>query len=500
LRKNDSKPMTPRETSVYELNPAAHSGAGAPSGGGPGGLPESLLRENELWSCRFRWMVVAVMIMFGTFSFFPAIFRPLGFRTRLWWPFVVAGLATISNILFLWHAGQFNISDDGGAATVNLWSQIGIDLILLTGVVHYTGSVETYISFAYLFHVILACIFFSRRESLLVTTAAAVLYIVCVELENIGIIPLEGVYAGGHIRDAIQQQPLGVHLNVFSAVAIWFVVWYLASALSAMVRQRETELEEANTRLERAQQERTRHMLRTTHELKAPFTAIMANSQLLLEGHCGELPEETEEVVRRISDRSERLAAEIQEMLQLANLTSESSAPPKYTVLSLNKIVQGAVEKINHIAEEKNVTVEADLEPAEVAGAEEQLEMLFHNLLANAVFYSHRDGTVRVETAGDEASGATARVSDNGIGIPEEKLPSIFDEYYRTNEAVRQHKESTGLGLAIVKQVAEEHGARIRVESAPEVGTSFTVQFPPVNETSSETEEQKDGLHTGGGR
>jgi signal transduction histidine kinase len=69
-------------------------------------------------------------------------------------------------------------------------------------------------------------------------------------------------------------------------------------------------------------------------------------------------------------------------------------------------------------------------------------------------------------------------VEDDGIGIAEQKLPHVFEEYYRTDEAVRHYKESTGLGLAIVRQVAERHGVRLRVASTPGQGTRFTVWFP----------------------
>jgi len=70
-------------------------------------------------------------------------------------------------------------------------------------------------------------------------------------------------------------------------------------------------------------------------------------------------------------------------------------------------------------------------------------------------------------------------IEDEGIGIAPEKLPRIFDVYYRTEEAVRHRPESTGVGLAIVRHVAEIHGIRVRVESAPDVGTRFTLRFPP---------------------
>ncbi len=69
-------------------------------------------------------------------------------------------------------------------------------------------------------------------------------------------------------------------------------------------------------------------------------------------------------------------------------------------------------------------------------------------------------------------------VEDDGIGIVPEKLPRIFDDYYRTDEAVRHNRDSTGLGLAIARHVAAMHGIRVRVESAPGAGTRFTLRFP----------------------
>jgi signal transduction histidine kinase len=102
--------------------------------------------------------------------------------------------------------------------------------------------------------------------------------------------------------------------------------------------------------------------------------------------------------------------------------------------------------------------------------------MLFSNLLANAVLYSYEGGRVRVWCL--DGHGPIATVEDHGIGIAPDKLPHIFDEYYRTDEAVRHNKASTGLGLTIVRQVAQTHRIRVRVESSPGVGTKFIVRFP----------------------
>ncbi len=104
--------------------------------------------------------------------------------------------------------------------------------------------------------------------------------------------------------------------------------------------------------------------------------------------------------------------------------------------------------------------------------------MLLGNLLFNAVLYSHKGGRVGVQCSHEDPSQAVITISDEGIGIAAEKLPHIFDEHYRTKEAVRHNKESSGLGLAIVKHVTELHGIRLQVQSQPGAGTIFKLWFP----------------------
>ena len=88
--------------------------------------------------------------------------------------------------------------------------------------------------------------------------------------------------------------------------------------------------------------------------------------------------------------------------------------------------------------------------------------MLFDNLLTNAVHYSHDGGAVEVTCRRQAEGMAQVVIRDHGIGIPAEKLPHIFEEFYRTREAVRHNKASTGLGLAIVRDVARMGGIQVR--------------------------------------
>ena len=470
--------MTPHGSAAmpdYELPlPGAESLAGgAPHAAGGESLPEAMLLRNVLWFCRLRWVITAVLAGFGILGLFPGAVRLFGLHAPGIWPFVTAGVLFLGNLVFLATARRPN------AAIVNLWAQIVLDLLVLTAVVHFFGGTKTYAPFTYLFHIVLACVFFSRSRSLTVTLIASLLFVACGAAEHAGILTSGSIFAGAAPQGSAAL-PRTLVVNSLSAIAIWLVVWYLASHLSEMVRRQGWELAKSNRRLVAAREERTRHMLTTTHQLKAPFAAIHANAQLLLKGHCGALPDEAADVVRRIAARCNRLAREIQDMLQLANLGSlGQQAPPRVTA-DVAGLLGSCVEQVQPMAQQRGIALDVDLHPAPATGAEDHLKMLLINLLSNAVTYSHEGGRVRVRCGRGPGGSARVSIADEGIGIPPDKLPRIFEEHYRTNEAVRHNKESSGLGLAIVRRVAERYHIHLRVKSRPGAGTTFELWFPPV--------------------
>jgi signal transduction histidine kinase len=442
------------------------------------GLPEAVLIRNVLWFCRLRWAVIAMLIGFGALGLARQPFMALGLRPRPMWPFAVAAVLVVCNLSFLFHVRSLKNGTRRRSVAVNLWSQIVLDLLALTVVAHCAGNIETHAAFAYLFHIVLACIFFTRRQSLFVTVLACALFVVSVSAEARGLVTPGSIYADSSVREALVARPVTHAINIASVPAVWCVVWYLTSHLSAMLRERERDLAETNRRLVSAQEERARHMLRTTHELKAPFAAIHANTQLLIDGYCGELPAAAQKTAERIGARCARLTREIVEMLQLANLRTTSDGPPEAEPLDLMVIIDDCVEQARQIASERRITIACDLEPAQVVGADGHLRMLFTNLITNAALYSHPGGQVQVRCSAPAGGRAVVVIEDHGIGIPPEKLPRIFEEYYRTTEATQHNRASTGLGLAIVRHIAETHGIRVRVTSAHGAGTTFTLTFP----------------------
>lgn len=444
-------------------------------------LPESMLVENAVWFCRFRWMVIAVFIVFGILGLIPELLPRFGLRHPGTWPFAIAGLLALANLTYLLLAKTRTSS---ARIMSNLWIQIVVDLAVLTAVIYFVGSLDTNIAFAYLFHIVLACVFFSRRQSFIVTAMAVGMFAACTGAEyGVKILPPMSVFAKSVFEERTRTAQVTLAINFCLTISIWVVVWYLASHLSSMVRRRDYDLAEANERLMAAQRERSRHMLATTHQLKAPFAAIHSNAQLMLGGYCGELPEEAVRVTQRILARCRRLTTEIQEMLQLANLGSDAQEHPPRTKMISTELLLWCISQHQVLAQQRGIIFESDIKPVPLVGSEDHFKMLFGNILSNAVAYSYQNGRVHVSCRKGPNSEPIVAVEDHGIGIAPDKLPHIFEEHYRTKEAVQHNKESSGLGLSIVKHVAEIHRIRIRVESCVGSGTRFELTFPTLEES-----------------
>jgi len=425
--------------------------------------------------------MISILTAFMLIGSFTNIFNNYGLHSDISWSLISAAILIALNLGYILHLSRIKQSEKYSQILTNIWFQIVADLIVLTGVLHFIGTLETYLTFAYIFHIVLACIFFSGRQSFAVTVIVCILYLGVVSAEKFSIIPASGIYENGILRQLIDNTPFIFTFNVFSAMSIWLIAWYLASHLSGMVREREYELAKANRDLKTAQEAKTKHLLRITHELKAPFAAIDANTQLLLNGHCGFLPDEALKVLERIALRSRKLGHEIQEMLQLANLSSIEKKSLKWQDINLSEIINWCHIQIKPAANKRNIRFAENIEDTHIIAVQDHMKMLFMNVISNAVIYSHDSGVVTITCRRHDGNGPTVIIEDNGIGISAEKLPKIFDEYYRTDEAAVHNKSSTGLGLAIVRHVAQTHNIKIRISSLPQKGTKFELRFTSSN-------------------
>ncbi len=335
-------------------------------------------------------------------------------------------------------------------------------------------AVRTFTPFVYLFHITLACIFFPKKRSFLVTLAASVLYLLTVASELAGLWPAAA--RGGGAGLPLMSPPVAM-IVAASAIFIWWVVWYLVSTLSDAVRRRDLLLSDANEQLAAAGREQDRHVLMTVHELKVPFADIESHIDTLKVRYAADLAPSVAEILKRIDLRAQLLRERINEILLLGNLKSREAAPDALDPVDVALLIDTVLKGLDQKARERCVQFDVRVPPITIPGNPEQLGILFTNLLLNAILYSTEGGAVEIE-AREEAEAVRVLVRDHGIGIRDDALPHIFEEFYRTKEGARFNRMSTGLGLAIVKEIARQYGFLITVTSEQGKGSTFDVTMP----------------------
>ena len=239
--------------STVEIKPPVDDlGSGLPEG--QRGLGNAVLLLNARWFTGIRWIVVGVLVAGGIAGWLlPEVVTQLGFVPPRGWPWMLAGILCGANLVFLYMLRHLNPESPVRSTETNLWLQIVVDLLILSVLVHRVGSVDTFVAFAYLFHIALACIFFTRRHSFIVTLLASSLYMACVCLESSRVIPSPSVLLT--TTPFTVSHPIQAIALAASAVAVWFVVWYLVGTLSGAVRARDQQLAEANDRIMKADEE-----------------------------------------------------------------------------------------------------------------------------------------------------------------------------------------------------------------------------------------------------
>jgi two-component system, OmpR family, phosphate regulon sensor histidine kinase PhoR len=227
---------------------------------------------------------------------------------------------------------------------------------------------------------------------------------------------------------------------------------------------------------------RTEHIRRdfvanASHELRTPLTSIRGFVEALEDGALVE-PERALRFLGKIRTHADRMAALVEDLLELSRLES-GERPPHWEEVVPAEIAEDVVASFAGVAARKEVSLSrgADHVPAVVTDAD-RLRRILENLVDNAVKYTPSGGRVEVTIAASPEGGAVFEVRDDGPGIAPEHLPRIFERFYRVDKARSREMGGTGLGLAIVRHLAEGMGAAVSVSSELGKGTCFRVFVP----------------------
>jgi two-component system sensor histidine kinase SenX3 len=236
-------------------------------------------------------------------------------------------------------------------------------------------------------------------------------------------------------------------------------------------------LADDRTELTRTEEVRNDFVANVSHELKTPVGAISLLAEAL--ESSADDPEAVRRFAKRMHKESARLAALVQDIIELSRLQGANVAQRSRPV-DINTVVSEAVDRSQLPAESKNIQiVVGGHTEAMVYGDQDLLVTALRNLIDNAIRYSPENTRVGIGVRAKDGL-VSVSVTDQGEGLSPEDQERVFERFYRVDAARSRHTGGTGLGLSIVKHVIANHGGEVTLWSQPGQGSTFTMRLPEM--------------------
>jgi heavy metal sensor kinase len=228
-----------------------------------------------------------------------------------------------------------------------------------------------------------------------------------------------------------------------------------------------------------------------SHELRTPLTVLQGELESLVRQ-----PQFTTDWRDRVGSALEevdRLAHIVEGLFAISRMDAGEAAA-EWVPLDLAQLTAATVDQMSLLADDKGINVSYDAATAVwVEGDRARLKQVVVNLLDNAIKYTPQGGQIALTVDAQDLQ-AVLEVTDNGIGIPPEALPRVFERFFRVDQARSREQGGAGLGLSIVKSICTAHHGRVEASSGPGRGSRFRVELPqipaPVNNHSQETKQE----------
>ncbi|NPC95831.1 ATP-binding protein [Nocardioides sp. zg-DK7169] len=239
------------------------------------------------------------------------------------------------------------------------------------------------------------------------------------------------------------------------------------------------ELARARRSAEEANQAKSLFLANVSHEIRTPLTSVIASAELLAD--TGLEPDQ-QMLVGNLTRNGKRLRRLVDDLLDFSRIEAGALLLERRT-MDLRSVVEGCVDLARPGGARLGFTVRIDEElPDALLGDPDRIAQVLHNLLGNAVKFTHRGGVaVDVEVAERSAEGVVkvlVRVSDSGIGIAREHQDRLFETFSQADPTITRQYGGTGLGLALCRQLVSLMGGTIWVQAEPGEGSTFSFVLP----------------------
>ncbi|MEN3313068.1 MAG: hypothetical protein V7645_2397 [Actinomycetota bacterium] len=257
------------------------------------------------------------------------------------------------------------------------------------------------------------------------------------------------------------------------------------NTMAASLERTVADLEERNRTLLESEQVKSELVSNVSHELRTPLASVLGFSSLMLDRDLP--PEETKRYLEVIRTEARRLAALLNDLLDLQRVEQEA-LDLRNEEVDLNELLATQVTLYSAQSDAHELKFEPTEEALTVRGDRDRLAQVVGNLLSNAIKYSPEGGVVDVTTTliGDEA---WVWVRDEGLGIPGGHQEQIFTKFFRGDVGRELGIAGTGLGLVLARQIIEAHGGEIGFDSESGRGSTFWLQLPASRASEAEAQE-----------
>ncbi len=248
--------------------------------------------------------------------------------------------------------------------------------------------------------------------------------------------------------------------------------------LESKIQERTKQLAFALEEVKKISKTKTEFISAVSHELRTPLTSIKGYASLLLSGKMGAIPPEVKDRLAKINKHSDNLVKMINDLLDISRIES-GRAEMHLLPTQAEAMIENVRDLLTPQLKEKNIqfvsSVAPDTPPVFVDRS--QFERVFINLVGNATKFTPENGRITV-SASPEKNHVLFSITDTGIGINENDLGKLFNEFYRVENEINQQLKGTGLGLSLAKNIVEAHQGKIWAASQLGKGTTFYFTIP----------------------
>ncbi|MHC4130947.1 MAG: sensor histidine kinase [Planctomycetota bacterium] len=256
-----------------------------------------------------------------------------------------------------------------------------------------------------------------------------------------------------------------------------YLVVYMTTSITNQLRKQQLKAESANLLLVEKDRLKDEYVMRLTHDIKGHLAAIQGCLEIVDKQMVGPLNEKQSDMVERAHRRADKCLSFIRALLKLTRMKMTGKLEMEH--FSFKNAVFNVISSGENRATEKNIQITYEIDPNvdEVFGEQVLIEETMMNLLFNAIKYTQNGGKVQLIVQQLKDS-ILVKISDTGIGVPDDQLEDIFEEFHRAENARKIERDGTGLGLSIAKQVIERHNGKIWAQNNPHGGTTFSFILP----------------------